>query len=113
MYKLNVATNKTGLSKILKVMAGDKLDILAKSYYTHSCSPVTNSPFNASSIINAFLAVAGGGNAAVQHGANGTDLGNNTNGTVNPLNTFSNSNYVNPYNNVKACSYIIFDSLSR
>jgi len=61
-----------------------------------------------------FLTVAGDGNAAVQDGANGTDLGNNTNGTVGSLNTYTNNNYVNPYNNVKAgISYIIFDSLSR
>ncbi|HWR32612.1 MAG TPA: helix-turn-helix domain-containing protein, partial [Chitinophagaceae bacterium] len=33
LYKLNSNTNKTGLGIALKVMAGDKLDILGKSYY--------------------------------------------------------------------------------
>jgi RHS repeat-associated protein len=33
VYKLNAATNKTGLGMVLKVMAGDKIDIHGKSYY--------------------------------------------------------------------------------
>lgn len=33
LYKLNSTTNKTGLGITLKVMAGDKLDILGKSYW--------------------------------------------------------------------------------
>jgi hypothetical protein len=33
LYKLNSNNNKTGLGIALKVMAGDKIDILGKSYY--------------------------------------------------------------------------------
>jgi|CXWL01.1.fsa_nt_gi RHS repeat-associated protein len=33
LYKLNSNTNKTGLGITLKVMAGDEIDILGKSYY--------------------------------------------------------------------------------
>lgn len=33
LYKLNSNTNKTGLGITLKVMAGDRIDILGKSYY--------------------------------------------------------------------------------
>ncbi len=33
LYKLHSNTNKTGLGMTLKVMAGDRLDILGKSYY--------------------------------------------------------------------------------
>jgi RHS repeat-associated protein len=36
MYKLNATTNKTGLGIVLKVMAGDKIDIHGKSYYQSS-----------------------------------------------------------------------------
>jgi len=62
MYKLNAATNRTGLSRILKVMAGDKISILAKSYYRYSGGTVTKNEFNPSDLINSFLAVAAGGN---------------------------------------------------
>jgi hypothetical protein len=33
LYKINGSTNKTGLGIVLKVMAGDKIDIHGKSYY--------------------------------------------------------------------------------
>jgi len=33
VYKLNATSNKTGLGIVLKVMAGDKIDIHGKSYY--------------------------------------------------------------------------------
>lgn len=35
LYKLNATTNKTGLEFVIKVIAGDKIDILGKSYYPH------------------------------------------------------------------------------
>jgi len=42
MYKLNAATGKIGLGITLKVMAGDKIDILGKSHwYTPNTSPTT------------------------------------------------------------------------
>ena len=36
MYRLNGATNRVGYAKILKVMSGDKVNILARSYYHYS-----------------------------------------------------------------------------
>jgi RHS repeat-associated protein len=35
-YKLNASVNKTGLEFIMKVMAGDKVDILGKSYHANT-----------------------------------------------------------------------------
>jgi RHS repeat-associated protein len=113
MYKTNAATNKTGLGMVLKVMAGDKINILAKSYYFTNVA-ATNSPFDASTLINAFLgtglAVGAAGNAAVSHGATVGGLTSNTTGTFVPVGTFTNNNPANPYNNVKAgLAYILFD----
>jgi|GEM_PF-173890 len=36
MYKLNAASNRTGLDFVIKVMAGDKIDIFGKSYYQNT-----------------------------------------------------------------------------
>jgi RHS repeat-associated protein len=36
VYKLNATANKTGLEFIIKVMAGDKIDILGKSYFLNT-----------------------------------------------------------------------------
>ncbi len=110
MLRLNGSTNPTGLSKILRVMAGDTINILGVSYYEYASGTVTNTAFTASNIISAFLGVMGGANAAVLHGATGTVLNNNTGGTVTPLTNFTNNNPVNSNNNVKAgINYIIFD----
>ncbi|MCP9749476.1 hypothetical protein EGI32_00665 [Ferruginibacter sp. HRS2-29] len=38
VYKLNATTNKTGLEFVIKVMAGDKIDIMGKSYHTNVAS---------------------------------------------------------------------------
>jgi RHS repeat-associated protein len=113
MYKTNATTNKTGLGMVLKVMAGDKINILAKSYYFTNTA-ANNSPFDATTLINAFLgtglAVGAAGNAAVSHGATVGGLTSNTTGTFVPVGTFTNNNLTNPYNNVKAgLAYILFD----
>ncbi len=42
LYSLNANTNKTGLDFVMKVMAGDKIDILGKSYYVNT-TQVNNS----------------------------------------------------------------------
>lgn len=110
MYKLNAATSRTGLSMVLKVMAGDKLDILAKSFYQYNSGTVTNSPLNATDLINNFLGTGGSANTASVHGATATILSSNTLGTFNPLGFFSTNNPVNTANNVKAgLCYIVFD----
>jgi YD repeat-containing protein len=109
MYQLNAATNKTGLGMVLKVMAGDKLDVLGKSWYSHSGGAAGGSPLTATDLVNAFLG-GGSGNPAVAHGATGSALLGNTVGTVNPLNAFSSGNVPNASNNVKAgICYILFD----
>jgi len=110
MYKLNAATNRTGLGMLLKVMSGDKINILGKSYYNYNGGGVSNTLFDASALISAFLTVGGSSNIAVIHGATTTALNANTSGTVVPLNAFSNTNPVDPYNNVKAgIAFILFD----
>jgi hypothetical protein len=92
---------------VLKVMAGDKLDVLGKSWYEHSGGMVSNNPFVALDLIGAG---SGSNNPAVTHGATASALNNNTGGTVNPLNAFSNGNPANVNNNVKAgICYILFD----
>lgn len=111
MYQLNGATNRTGLNIVLKVMAGDKLNILGKSYYQYAGGTITNSSFAASDLISAFLSTAAGGNVASVHGATAPLLSSNVTGTVNPLNLFTNTpGNTNPLNNVKAgICFILFD----
>ncbi|MEO7049104.1 MAG: DUF6443 domain-containing protein [Ferruginibacter sp.] len=110
MYKLNATTNNTGLGMVLKVMAGDKINVLGKSYYHYSGGGVVNTPFNASTIISAFLGVQGMSNIAIGHGATSTILNSNAIGTTIPIGAFSNGNPVNSNNNVKAgIAYILFD----
>ncbi|MBX2925912.1 MAG: hypothetical protein KF746_27195 [Chitinophagaceae bacterium] len=41
LYRLNATSNKTGLEFVVKVMAGDRIDILGKSYYLNT-TPVNN-----------------------------------------------------------------------
>jgi RHS repeat-associated protein len=114
MYRTNATTaDRKGLGMVLKVMAGDKLNILGKSYY-YVNGPVTNNPFNANALIGAFLGtgltVGGAGNTAVGHGATTGALTGNTSGTYTPINVFTNNNPINPGNNVKAgIAYILFD----
>jgi len=111
MMQLSAPNAKTGMGMVLKVMAGDKLDILAKSYYQYLGTNASNSPFNAGDIITAFLNTGGSSNAAVLHGGTYTTLNSNSSGTVTPLNNLvNNSSNTNNYNNVKAgVCYILFD----
>lgn len=56
LYKLNAATNKTGLGITLKVMAGDQIDIFGKSYWFNSGGNYNEKfPIPVSSLIDAFL----------------------------------------------------------
>jgi RHS repeat-associated protein len=62
MYKLNAASNKTDLAFVIKVMAGDKIDIFGKSYYHAPGQTFNNgnsSSLILSNIINAFLGTPG------------------------------------------------------
>ena len=42
VYSLNAGTNRTGLEMVIKVMAGDKIDIFGRSYHSNG-SAVSNS----------------------------------------------------------------------
>jgi RHS repeat-associated protein len=50
-YKLNASTNKTGLGMVVKVMAGDRVDIFGKSYY-QSTTTYNNSNSTAITVAN-------------------------------------------------------------
>ena len=57
VYQLNASTNKTGLGIVLKVMAGDKIDIHGKSYYqsTTTYNNSNSTLLTLSDIIGAFM----------------------------------------------------------
>jgi RHS repeat-associated protein len=57
MYKVNATTNKTGLGIVLKVMAGDKIDIHGKSYYqsTQTYNNSNSTQIVLADIISAFI----------------------------------------------------------
>lgn len=59
MLRLSTATSQTGLGMALKVMAGDTLNILGKSYYQYAGSSASNTSLNAAAIISAFLGAGG------------------------------------------------------
>ena len=110
MYRVNGGENRTGLGIVLKVMAGDKINVLGKSYYHYSGGTVTNSQIDATSLITSFLTVGGAGNAAAIHGGTVTNISSNTAGTMTPLDLFSGNNPINSNNNVKAgIAYVILD----
>jgi len=56
LYKLNAASNKTGLEFVMKVMAGDKLDIFGKSYYLNTTA-VSNSNSTAMDLLGMFTSL--------------------------------------------------------
>ncbi|HRQ50302.1 MAG TPA: RHS repeat-associated core domain-containing protein, partial [Agriterribacter sp.] len=70
LYKLNSATNKTGLGITLKVMAGDRIDIFGKSYYFQNNTGGTgaNSAIPVLDILTGLLGGPTGGIAAGAHG---------------------------------------------
>lgn len=110
MYRLNAATNRTGYSKILKVMAGDKVNMLARSYYHYSGGTIPKNNLIAADIINALLSVAGGGNPVVWHGGTVPVLTANNSGLVLPLKSFTDNNPSNANNGVKSgLNYIVLD----
>jgi RHS repeat-associated protein len=61
VYQLNSNSNKTGLGIVLKVMAGDKLNIAGKSYYNQNTTGTGgNSPLPFLDILAGFLGSASG-----------------------------------------------------
>jgi len=70
LYKLNSTANKTGLGITLKVMAGDRIDILGKSYYftNNTGGTAANSAIPVLDILTGLLSGPTGGAAAASHG---------------------------------------------
>ncbi len=91
LYKLNGATNQTGLEFMIKVMAGDHIDILGKSYYLNTTT-ITNTNSTTLNVLtlmtNMLLAP---GNAAAAKGITASQL-NTINSSVIPSSFFRGSN---------------------
>lgn len=81
MYQLNASTNRTGLEFVMKVMAGDKIDILGRSYHTNTTnvSNITN-PLTLNLIVNGMLALSG--NPISSKGVTATQLESWNNGLL-------------------------------
>ncbi|MBX2944150.1 MAG: RHS repeat-associated core domain-containing protein [Cyclobacteriaceae bacterium] len=107
--------NKMGLGILLKVMAGDKISIMGKSYYFESFTGGTsaNSTILAADIIAGILGSPGGAEAATAHGGITEALLNastNTTGGINNLITKQNNNANSAPSAPKAyINYIFFD----
>jgi RHS repeat-associated protein len=75
MYQVNATANKTGLGFVIKVMAGDVVNIFGKSYFYAPGQTFDNSnstPLIVSDILSAFLGTPG--NPASAKGASLSDL---------------------------------------
>jgi RHS repeat-associated protein len=69
LYRLNSNTAKTGLGITLKVIAGDKIDVLGKSYYfQNSSGSGNNSNIPITDILNAFLNAPATATTTAVHG---------------------------------------------
>lgn len=90
LYKLNSNTNKTGLGIALKVMAGDKINILGNSYWYENNTG--GSGVNAAPAVLDILNGLMGTPTAATAGAHSSAAELNTIGNVtNPLNSYLNS----------------------
>jgi RHS repeat-associated protein len=70
LYQLNSNTNKTGLGITLKVMAGDKIDVLGKSYYfTNNPGSGSNNNLPVLDLLAAFLNAPAAAATTGVHGA--------------------------------------------
>lgn len=71
LYKLNSNTNKTGLGITLKVMAGDKIDVLGSSYYytNNTGGNSSDNPVTILDLLNGFLNSPGAAASTGLHGA--------------------------------------------
>ena len=69
LYQLNSNTAKTGLGITLKVMAGDKIDVLGKSYYfTNTVGTSGNSTVPIIDLLTAFLSAPAAAATTAGHG---------------------------------------------
>ena len=88
MYKVNALANKTGLAFVIKVTAGDVINIYGKSYFNlpgESFTDANSSQLILSDILSAFL--GNPANPASQHNVTMTDLQTANSGSVTSLGT--------------------------
>jgi len=115
LYKLNSQTNKTGLGITLKVMAGDKIDILGKSYYfqNNTGGSGANSQVPILEILSGLIGAPGGTVGAAGHGdLTGTILNGmpgTTNGIANFLSQQTTQSNSSPYKPKAFINYIFLD----
>lgn len=82
LYKLNAGTNKTGLEFMIKVMAGDKVDIFGKSYYLNTTA-ISNSNSTALDITTLLAGLlAAPGSVAGGKGITSTQLSSLNSGLI-------------------------------
>ncbi|MEO6718922.1 MAG: DUF6443 domain-containing protein [Ferruginibacter sp.] len=73
LYKLNATSNRTGLEFMIKVMAGDKIDILGKSYFLNTATVTNaNTPLDLAALMANMLLTPG--NAAASKGITSSQL---------------------------------------
>lgn len=82
LYKLNATTNKTGLEFMIKVMAGDHIDIFGKSYYLNTTN-ITNANSTALDLLGLMTNfLLSPGNVAAQKGITAAQLNTVNSGLV-------------------------------
>jgi RHS repeat-associated protein len=109
LYRLNATENKTGLEFMLKVMAGDKVDIFGNSYYlnTAQINNANSTPLDYATILAGWLGAPGGGLAG--KGLNTNLLGQINNGLI-PASFIRGNNNESPTTVPKAyINYLFFD----
>jgi RHS repeat-associated protein len=82
VYQLNASTNRTGLEFVMKVMAGDKIDILGRSYHTNTTT-VSNTNSTTLNLLQVVTALLGApANAVGSKGISATQLESWNNGIL-------------------------------
>jgi RHS repeat-associated protein len=82
VYQLNGSTNRTGLEFVMKVMAGDKIDILGRSYHTNSTT-VSNANSTTLNVLQVVTALLGApANAVGSKGVTASQLQSWNNGIL-------------------------------
>lgn len=84
LYELNANTNKTGLEFVMKVMAGDKVDIFGKSYYSNTAT-VNDANSSALDVLTLMSSLLGApANAAGAKGLTAIQLNSINSGLIPP-----------------------------
>jgi hypothetical protein len=92
VYSLNGSTNRTGLEMVIKVMAGDKVDIFGRSYHTNYSS-VSNSNSTPLSILQIMIGlISSPSNAISGKGVSASQL-ENWNSSLVPSSFIRGQNY--------------------